>query len=106
MMVQILVVLSPFLAFAYANEPSKVHNKLAQMLDMHFRSLGVMKTLVKWANVIQMVQNVKVFDDPLLNVNFQFQNLAINILTKPTMVDHDDFIFKVVTSSKVVYKGY
>lgn len=59
MMVQVLVALSPFLAFAYAYNPSKVHNMLALMLDMHFKSLDVMKILVKWVNVIQMVQNVE-----------------------------------------------
>jgi len=60
MMVQVLVVLSPFLAFAYVYNPYKVHNMLALILDMHFKSFDVMKTLVKWANVIQMVQNVMV----------------------------------------------
>jgi hypothetical protein len=33
---------------------------LALILDMHFKSFDVMKTLEKWANVIQMVQNVMV----------------------------------------------
>jgi hypothetical protein len=55
MMVQVLVVLSPFMAFAYVYNPSKAHNMLALMLDMQFKSFDVMKTLIKWANVIQMV---------------------------------------------------
>ncbi len=58
MMVKVLVALFPFMAFAYAYNPNKVHNMLALMLDMHFKSLDVMKTLVKWANVIQTMQNV------------------------------------------------
>jgi hypothetical protein len=37
---------------------------------------------------------------------FQFQNIAIDMLTKATMIDHDDLIFRVVASSKVICKGY
>jgi hypothetical protein len=55
MMVEIQVVLAPFLAFAFTYNVSKAHNILALMLNPHFKSLDVVKTFVRWEKTIQMV---------------------------------------------------
>jgi hypothetical protein len=47
MMMQVINILSPFLAFALAYNQAKVHNMLAIMLDLHFKNMKVIKIL--WA---------------------------------------------------------
>jgi hypothetical protein len=46
MMAKVQVVLAPFLAFTSTYNASKTHNMLALMLDMRFKSLDVVKTIV------------------------------------------------------------
>jgi len=46
MVVEIQVVLTPFLAFTSFYNASKVHNMLALMLDLRFQSLDVVKAFV------------------------------------------------------------
>jgi hypothetical protein len=46
MVVEVQVVLTPFLAFTSSYNASKVHNMLALILDSHFKSLDVVKTFV------------------------------------------------------------
>ncbi len=71
MIVEIQVLLAPFLAFASTYNVSKAHNMLALMLNSHFKSLDVMKTFVGWEKTIQMVVE---YDSktllPLLVVSF------------------------------------
>ncbi len=79
---EIMVVLDPFFTFASTYIITKAHNMLALMLNLHFKSLDVVKHFVKKAKVIQMV--VK-YDNkslmPLLVVAFKIQNLgAISLL--------------------------
>jgi len=55
MMIEVQVVLGPFLFFAYTYNDTKVHNILALLFNSYFKSLDVVKTFVGWAKVIQMV---------------------------------------------------
>jgi hypothetical protein len=49
MMAKVLVALVPFLSFASTYSISKAHNMLVLMLDLHFKSIKVVKTFVKRA---------------------------------------------------------
>lgn len=73
---EVLLVLAPLLASSSTYSLSKVHNILALMLDVRFKSLDMVKTFVRWAKVIPMVVkcDTKVLI-PLLLVMFQFQIL-------------------------------
>jgi hypothetical protein len=55
MIIEVQVVLAPFLFFAYTYNDTKVHNILALMFNSCFKSLDVVKTFAGWAKVIQMV---------------------------------------------------
>jgi hypothetical protein len=55
MMVEVQDILTPFLAFTLSYNVNKAHNMLALMLELHFKSLDVVKTFIKWAKVIQIV---------------------------------------------------
>ncbi len=106
-MVEIQVVLAPFLAFASTYNASKAHNMLALMLDSHFKSLDVVETFVGWEKMIQMVVE---YDSktllPLLVATFQFLNLNSNGLTKVAPIDGDEnSIFGAVTSNEVTLHG-
>jgi len=46
MVVEVQVVLTPFLAFTSSYNANKVHNMLALMLDLHFKPLDVVKAFV------------------------------------------------------------
>jgi hypothetical protein len=46
MVVEVQVVLTPFLAFISSYNASKIHNVVALMLDSCFKSLDVVKTFV------------------------------------------------------------
>ncbi len=52
MMGEIMVVLAPFFAFSSINIATKAHNKLALMLDLHFKFLDVVKGFVGREKVI------------------------------------------------------
>jgi hypothetical protein len=52
MMVEIQVLLAPFLAFASTYNVNKAHNMLALMLDPRFKSHDVMKAFVGWEKTI------------------------------------------------------
>ncbi len=59
MMVEVQAVLVPFtmlarLTILYSYNANKAHNLLALMLDLHFKSLNVVKVFVGWAKVIQL----------------------------------------------------
>jgi len=49
MMAKVLVALVPFLSFASTYSVSKAHNMLVLMLDLHFKSINVVKTFVRRA---------------------------------------------------------
>jgi len=107
MMVEVQATLAPFLTFASTYNVNKVHNMLALMLDPHFKSLDVVKTVFGWEKMIHMVVE---YDNkallPLLVVAFRFLNPNSNGLTKATPVDGDkDSIFGVVTSNEVTLHG-
>ncbi len=94
-----------FLAFTSSYNASKAHNMLTLMLDLHFKSLDVVKAFVGWAKIIQIVAkygNKTLL--PLLVVVFHFLNLSIYGLTKATRVD-DDSIFGAMTSNVVILHG-
>jgi hypothetical protein len=46
MMIEMMVVLVPFLSFATTYIPNKAHNMFALMLDLHFKCLDVVKVFV------------------------------------------------------------
>jgi len=79
MVVEVQVVLTPFLAFTSSYNANKVHNMLALMLDLHFKPLDVVKAFVGWAKVIQIVVE---YDNKILLqeliVVFHFLNPTIN----------------------------
>jgi hypothetical protein len=45
MMIEMMVVLVPFLSFATTYTLNKAHNMFALMLDLHFKCLDVVKVL-------------------------------------------------------------
>jgi glucokinase len=62
MMMQVINILSPFLAFALAYNQAKVHNMLATMLELtmlelHFKNMKVIRDFVGQAHAIQIVTN-------------------------------------------------
>jgi hypothetical protein len=105
MMVEVQIILTPFLAFIFSYNVNKVHNMLELMLEPHFKSFDVVKSFIGWAKVIQIVAK---YDSktlrPLLVVIFHFLNPTTNCLTKATPID-DDSIFKVVTSNATTLHG-
>ncbi len=52
--VEVQAVLAPFLVFTFSYNASKAHNMLALMLDLHFKSLDVVKVFVGRAKVIRL----------------------------------------------------
>jgi hypothetical protein len=80
---EIMAILTPFFAFASTYITTKAHNMLALMLDLHFKSLDVVKGFVGKAKVIQIV--VK-YDNkslmPLLVATFKIQNMGFISLLK------------------------
>jgi hypothetical protein len=52
MMGEVMVVMVPFFAFASTYIATKAHNMLALMLDLHFKSLDVVKGFVGRAKVV------------------------------------------------------
>jgi hypothetical protein len=57
MMLQIINILSPFLAFGSTYNQTKAHNMLAIMFDPHFKNMKVMWDFVGHAHAIQIVTN-------------------------------------------------
>jgi hypothetical protein len=55
MMVEVMVFLAPFLSFATTYTPTKAHNMFVLILDLHFKCMDVVKTVVGWAKVMEMV---------------------------------------------------
>lgn len=75
MMVEVMVVLAPFLSFATTYTPNKAHNMLALMLDPHFKCLDVVKAFVGRAKVKEMVAKYDIKSlMPLLMATFHLQN--------------------------------
>jgi hypothetical protein len=75
MMVELHVVLAPFVAFTFSYNANKAHNMLALMLDPCSKSFDVVKASVGWANVIQIVvEYVSKTLLPLLAVACHFLN--------------------------------
>jgi hypothetical protein len=105
MMAKVLVALIPFLSFASTYSVSKAHNMLVLMLDLHFKSLNVVKTFVRKAKVIQIVAKYDIMTlMPLLVATFQFQNLSIVGPIKPLVVD-DESIFGAMISNEIPLHG-
>jgi hypothetical protein len=105
MMPKVLVALFPFLSFASTYNVTKVHNMLVLMLDLHFKSLDVVKAFVRRAKVIQIVAEYDIMTlMPLLVATFQFQNLNIIGLIKPLMVDNES-IFGAMISNEIPLHG-
>jgi hypothetical protein len=50
MMVEVTIILTPFLSFTTTYTPSKAHNMFALMLDPHFKCMDVVKAFVGRAN--------------------------------------------------------
>jgi hypothetical protein len=101
MMVEVQVVLVPFLAFKSSYNASKAHNMLALMLDSHFKFIDVVKAFVRWAKMIQIIVE---YDSktllPLLAASFHFLNPTTNGLTEVAPID-DDSIFGAMTSNAI-----
>jgi hypothetical protein len=57
MIMQVINILSPFLAFASIYNQAKVHNMLAIMLDLHFKNMKVIRDFAGHAHAIQIVKN-------------------------------------------------
>jgi hypothetical protein len=78
MMGEVMVILTPFFAFASTYVTTKSHNMLALMLDLHFKSLNVVKGFVGRAKIIQMVAR---YDNkslvPLLVATFKIQSMGV-----------------------------
>jgi len=55
MMGEVMPILTPFFAFSSTYITTKAHNMLTLMLDLHFKSLDVVKGFVGREKVIQMV---------------------------------------------------
>ncbi len=53
-MAKVLVALVPFLSFASTYSVNKAHKMLVLMLDLHFKSLNVVKTFVRRARVYKL----------------------------------------------------
>ncbi len=66
MMVEVMVLLTPFPTFAFTYNVPKAHN----MLVLMFKSFNVLKTFVERAKVIYMVKYDNNSLMPLLMVNF------------------------------------
>ncbi len=100
-MVEVQVVLAPFVTFTYSYNVNKAHNMLTLMLDPCFKSLEVVKAFVGWANLIQiMVEYVSKTLLPLLVVAFHFLNPTSNGMIVATSVD--DSIFGAVTLNATI----
>ncbi len=105
MMAKVLVALLPFLSFASTYSVNKAHKMLLLMLDLHFKSLNVVKTFVRRARVIQIVVEYDIMTlMPLLMAIFQFQNLDIVGPIKPLVVD-DESIFGAMISNEIPLHG-
>jgi len=98
MVVEVQVTLAPFLAFTSSHNISKVHNMLALILDLWFKSLNVVKTFVGWAKMIQIMVE---YDNktllPLLVASFHFLNPTIDGLIEGTTLVNS--IFRAMTSN-------
>jgi hypothetical protein len=66
MMVDVLIILAPFLSFAFVYNFNKVHIMLVPMLNFLFNSLDCVKALVQKAKVIELV--VEYDDKPLMQL--------------------------------------
>ncbi len=82
MMGEVMPIQTPSFAFSSTYITTKAHNILTLMLDLHFKSLDVVKGFVGREKVIQMVAK---YDNkslmPLLVATFKIQNLGvINLL--------------------------
>jgi len=101
MMVEVHVVLAPFVAFTYSYNANKAHNMLTLMLDPGLKSLDVVKAFVGWANVIQIViEYVSKTLLPLLVATFHFLTPTYNGMTIATPID--DSIFGAMTLNATI----
>jgi hypothetical protein len=55
MMAKVTAIPAHFLSFTTNYTPSKAHNMLALMLDLHFKCLDVVKMFVGRAKIMEMV---------------------------------------------------
>jgi hypothetical protein len=105
MMVEVQVVLTPFLAFTSSYNVSKAHTMLTLMLDMCFKSLDAVKVFVGQEKVIQIgVEYDSKTALPLLAVVLHFLNPTNDGFIQATPID-DDSIFGVVTSNEATLHG-
>ncbi len=101
-----MAILAPFLSFATTCIPSKAHNMLVLMLDLHFKCLNVVKTFVGWAKIMEMVAKYDITSlMSLAVVAFHLQNPSFINPTDALVVANEDSIFGPVTSNKTTLQG-
>jgi hypothetical protein len=66
MIMQVINILSPFLAFASPYNQANAHNMLAIMLDPHFKNMKVIWNFVGNAHAIQNLIDYDTIMHPLL----------------------------------------
>ncbi len=91
---QVINILSPFLAFALTYNQAKVHNMLAIMLDPHFKNMKVILDFVGHAHAIQIVTNydINIVCPLLLQVFFHLKPIRATT-NQLTIVEDDDLFF-------------
>ncbi len=100
-MVEVMVILAPFLSFTTTYTPSKAHNMLVLMLDLHFKCMDVVKAFVGWAKVMEMVVEYDTKSImPFVVASFHLQNLGCVDPIVALVVINEDFIFSLVTSNE------